>query len=260
MNIIEMRDAIDSFLDRTKSARFTDAVYCQHMNNAITDDFRDRTSNIKQARMYDFQSTEQVMRDLYTLVVDNAPLVPSGNNLPYPADYRYFGRLLVTVDGYTTYPLPCEYRQEGPLLKDAFRKPSKTKFYYVETDTAFRILHGGTTLQAGSFSYMKYPAIVTMGQESDKVNDTGVLQTNTQYIVYEDCVYNGTSYPSGAIFTTGLVTTLTDGIVIPTSVIVNCDMPVNIQADIVKKAAETMELSISEFNKSQLLQQQSEQD
>lgn len=260
MNVIQIRDAIDSLIDRTKSARFTDAVYMAHINNAITDDLRDRSENIKQSRKYDFQSTEQVMRDLYTLVVDNVTIPAVGNTIPYPANYRFFGRLLVTVDGVTKYPLPCEYSQEGPLLLDAFRKPSKTKFYYIETDSAFRILHGGTALQSGSFSYLKYPAIVSIGQESDKVNSTGTLQTNTQYIVYADAVYNGASYPSGATFVTTLVTTLTSGIVIPTSVVVNCDMPVNIHQDLVKRAAETMELSISELQKSQLLQQQSEQD
>lgn len=255
-----MSDLIDSLIDRSKSARFTDSVYINHINNAIQDDFRDRTQNIKTTRMYSFESSEEVMRELYSLVVGPVNITPVGDTVPYPTDYRFIGRLQTTVDGITRTPKPMMFKMEGPALLDPFRKPKPTKPYYEELSSAFRILHGGTSFTNASFIYLKMPATVSMGQESDKVFGGGNVATNTQYIVYYDAVYNGNSYPSGSIFTSTLVTPLTSGTVIPTSVIVNTDMPEAIQYDLAKRAATTMELSVSELQKSQLQQAQSELD
>lgn len=260
MNIIEIKSLIEAMIDRTKSARFTDEVMLAHINNAIKDDVRDRFSNIKEPTKYNYDSTEEVMRDLYTLKVDNFTIAASGNTIPYPSNYFYIGRLFVTVDGLTKYALPLESDMEGTVLLDPFRKPKKDKFYYIETATAFRILHGGITLQNGSFSYLKYPAIVSLGKESDKVNGGGTLQINTQYIVYYDAVYDNISYPTGTIFQTNTVTSLTSGIVIPLSVIVDCDMPVNIQNDLAKRAAETLLGSTKELQQANFMDVQVNKD
>ena len=255
MNIILQKERVDSFIDRTKSPRFYDRQYINSLNSAITQTFKDRSENEKKPESYQFESNEQVMRELYSLIVGPVNIAPVGDTVPYPADYRFLGQLTTTVDGQTTYARPITSKQRGAMLKDPFRKPKPSKTYYEELATAFLVFHNGTSFTNASFTYLKYPATVSLGQESDKIFGGGNVIPFTQYIVYDDCVYNGTSYAAGAVFTSGATTPLTSGTVIPTSVIVDCDMPDNIQDEICKIAADLMMLSVEEYNKSQLLDQ-----
>lgn len=260
LNIIQMKERIDFYNDRSKSPRFLDSNYVDAINAAITQIFKDRTENEKKKRGYQFDdSIEQVMRELFSLVVGPVNIVPVGDIVPYPADYRFFGRLFTTVDGQSTYARPIPFKMEGPLLIDSFRKPKPGKTYYQELDSGFKVLHNGTSFTAASLVYLKYPATVSMGQPSDKITGPGNVATNTQYIVYDDCVYNGTPYAAGQIFTSSLATTLSSGVVIPTSVIVNCDMPDNIQDEICTLAAENMSVSVEDYNKMQAFDQKQEE-
>lgn len=250
---------MDTYLDRTKSPRFFDSNYIDAINASITQTFKDRTENERKKRGYQFDdSVEQIMRELFTLVVGPINIAPVGDIVPYPADYRFFARLFTTVDGTTTYCRPLPFKMEGPTIQDPFKKPKPSKTYYQELETGFRVLHGGTTFSSASFTYLKYPATVSMGQESDKVGPGGTVATSTQYIVYSDCVYNGVSYPSGAIFTTGAVTILTSGVVIPTSVITDCDMPDNIHDELCTLASEILSTTVEDFNKMQALDAKNE--
>lgn len=260
MNIVEMKERIDTYLDRTRSPRFEDRNYIDAINASITQVFKDRTENEKKRRGYQFDdSIEQIMRELFTLVVGPINIVPVGDVVTYPADYRFFGRLFTTVDGTTTYCRPIPFKMEGPLLDDAFRAPRPGKTYYQELETGFRVLHGGTSFTNASFVYLKYPATVSLGQPTDKVSAGGTLAINTDYIVYDDCVYNTIPYSAGTVFTTGLVTTLTSGVVIPTSAIVDCDMPDNIHDEICTTAAETLSTTVEDYYKSQALDTKAEE-
>lgn len=260
MNIIEQKERVDFHLDRTKSSRFYDSDYINSINLGIVDVFKDRTENQKQIKSYSFESNEQVIMELYTLIVPSATLIPSGNTLPYPNDYRWFGRLYATVDGIEKKCMPLTMDREGVINDDPFSKPTKTKFYYQELNNSFEIFHGGTTLQSANLKYLKYPVNTSIGQESDKIDETGVLTANTDYIVYEQVVFNGLNYPPGQIFNSGSFTTLTQGIVIPLSVIVNCDMPTEIQDEICKRAADTMMLKAKDLEKAQFLEKNINED
>jgi len=258
MNIIEMIERVYFHLDREKSARFLDSSLIQTINLATVDVFKDRTENEKQIKPYSFESNNQVMMELYTLI-KQVGISPVGDTIPYPNDYRFFGELFVTVDGLTDYCRFCPMEMTGTILKDSFKKPKavkgKTKFYYQELSNSFNILHGGNTLQSCQFKYLSYPVNVSIGTEADKINGYtgGTVQTNTQYIAYDDVTYNGTFYPAGSVFVSTTVTTLTSGIVIPYSIIVNSDMPVEIQDEICKRAADNLLIKISSFEKEQFM-------
>lgn len=260
MNIVEQKERVDYHLDRSKSARFYLSDYINGINLGIVDCFRDRTENEKIIKPYTFESNEQVITELYSLIVDNFTLTPAGNMLPWPSDYRWFGNLYATVDGVTKICHPLEMKREGVVNDDPFNAPTTTHFYYQEINNKFQIFHGGTALQAGILKYLKYPINTSLGQESDQIDNTGTLAINTDYIVYDNAVFNAVNYPPGAVFNSGLTTVLTSGIVIPRSVTIDCDMPPEIQDEICERAADTMMVKAGILDKSKFMKEKINED
>jgi len=76
------------------------------------------------------------------------------------------------------------------------------------------------------------------------------LQNGVVYIAYEDSVHNGVTYVSGTIFS-AMSTTLTSGMVIPNSVIVNCNLPEKIHQEVMRTASQIMNGSIEDYSKKQ---------
>lgn len=255
MNAIQLKERVDSYNDRSKSPRFLDTTFINCLNAAITQTFENRTQSLKENTKYDLQSNEQVQRELYTLI-KTATIVPAGDLVIYPNDYRYFGSLFTTVDGIRTYARPLEFSMEGPIEEDSFRKPKPSKTYYMELANAFKIKHNGTSFTSADFNYLKYPNVVSIGQESNKIFGGGTLTINTVYIVYDDAVHNGVSYVAGATFNSLLVTPLTSGTVIQLSVIVDTDMPENIQDELCRITSELMQETIEDYNKEQTMEKE----
>lgn len=258
MNIIQMMERIDFYNDRYKSARFADSNYMDAINASVNSLFKDKTDNKKLFRRYSFQSNEQVRRELYTLI-KTSTIVPTANkNVTYPADFYYFGNMYTTVDGNVVYSKPTNLNEIGPLQVDPFRKPTPKKTYYIENDIGLDVYFGNGSFTSATMTYLKTPDTVSIGTESDKIYPGGaVLNIGDDYMVYEQCVHDGTTYYPGDIFTATL-TSLTSGIVIPDTVIVNCDMPENIHDEICKMASEIMNGTIEDYNKSVFLQKEIE--
>jgi hypothetical protein len=258
MNIIQMMERIDFYNDRYKSARFADSNYMDAINASVNSLFKDKTDNKKLFRRYSFQSNEQVRRELYTLI-KTSTIVPTANkNVVYPVDFYYFGNMYTTVDGNVVYCKPTNLNEIGPLQVDPFRKPSSKKTYYIENKVGLDVYFGTGTFTSASLTYLKTPDLVSIGTESDKKYPASTLTSGVQYIVYEDCVFNAVTYYTGSIFTASVTAALTSGIVIPNSVIVNCDLPENVHDEVCKMASEIMNGTIEDYNKSTFLQKEIE--
>ena len=262
MNIVQMKERVDNYNDRTKSARFLLTQYTNTFNGVINDIFADRVENDKQPRKYQFEATEELKRELYTLI-KTVTTVPVGDLVAYPADYRYFANMFTTVDGVRTYCRPIEMSMEGPILEDSFRKPAPNKTYYIEKATDFKVLWNGTAFTSAEITYLKTPQQVYLGQETDLINSGGTLAVTTQYIVFDNAVYfDGTithNYAPGDIFTTTAVTTLISGSVMLASIPINTDMPDNMQDEISKLTSEIMMGNVQSFDKAQFIEKEAEE-
>ena len=84
-----------------------------------------------------------------------------------------------------------------------------------------------------------------------------VLANAVTYIVYEQAVYITTTYYSGQTIT-GNGTALISGIVILSSVVVDCDLPVNMHEEVCKLSAAILEGTVESFSKEQDLNIQAE--
>lgn len=257
MNIIQMMERTDFYNDRYKSARFADSNYMDAFNSAAQALFKDKTDNKKIRRPYSFQSSEQMNRELYTLI-KTATIVPTGDVVVYPADFEYYAKLSTTISGTTMFCRPATLNEIGPLEQHPLRKPSPSKPYYIETATGLQIYYGIGTFTSSSLTYLKTPNVMSIGNEDDKITAGGAVLTNgVTYMVYADCVQNGTTYYAGETFVAA-GTSLTSGIVILNSLIVNCDFPVIVQDEICKKASDIMNGTIEDYNKAMFMQKQTE--
>lgn len=252
-----MRDRTDFYNDRYKSPRFSDSNYMDAFNSAINMLFKDKTDNKKIFRRYSFQSNEQVRRELYTLI-KTATITPTGDNVVYPGDFYYFGEMNTVVSGIVTYCKPANLNEIGPLLDNPFRKPTPFKTYYIENSTGLQVYYGTGTFTSAVLTYLKTPNTVSIGTEGNKITaGLNVLTAGQVYMVYEDAVSNGVTYYSGQTFTAA-VTSLTSGIVILNSIIVNCDLPENVHDEVCKMASEIMNGTIEDYNKSAFMNKEIE--
>jgi len=258
MNAIQMMERTDVFMDRYKSARFADSNYMDAFNSVVLSMFKDKTDNKKLFRKYSFQSNEQVRRELYTLI-KTATIVPTGDVVVYPADFEYYGDMNVTIDGVEDYCRPTNFNEIGPLQDNPFRKPKATKPYYIENSTGLKVYYGSGAFTSATMTYLKTPNTISIGTDSNKINPGGaVLTIGLVYVVYSPtAVHNGATYYVGQTFT-ATATSLTSGIVILNSVLVNCDLPENVHDEVCKSAAQLLQGTIEDYNKSAFLQKEIE--
>lgn len=252
MNGIQMIEQIAFLNDRESSPRFEDDAYMKAINEAIIMILEDRLDNIKKPKRYSFEQVQRVRDELYTLVPPTTSIVPVGNTVSYPADYNYFLKLQCTIDGVTNYSRPTSYNESGPLLDNPFKKPSNTKTYFDQNKDGFFIYRGATgSFTAALLDYIKNPDTVSIGNESNKIGSgPAVLTIGVTYIVYEQAVHAGTTYVEGQTFTASS-TVLSSGVVIPNSVLVNCNLPLKIHQEVCRLAAAIMNGTIEDLMKKQ---------
>lgn len=260
MNAIQQFIAISILNDRESSARFIDEQYMYAINAAIGMIIDDRTDNIKKPKRYSFESVQRVRDELYTLVPPSLTIVPVGNTLAYPADYNHFLKLQCTIDGATNYARPMTYNESGPLLENPWKKPSNTKTYFDQNVLGFNILRGASgTFSAGILDYIKIPDTVSIGSASNKINPgASVLIPGQTYVAYEDSEHAGAIYNAGTVFTASLGS-LTSGIVILYSLVVNCNLPTKLHEEVNRLASAIMNGAIEDFQKKQDLMNDNQQ-
>ena len=251
-----MRERVDQLIDRTRTGRHTDVAYYNAINAAIDTILKDRIEPIRLPRKYSIQSSQRIRDELYTLVP--APVI--GNitlaTVTFPADYLYYLLLYVTADASfpATACTPTSYNEISETKINPFLKPSSTKLYFnenvggllVHTDTLTTLVNAPYELW-----YVKNPAVVSIGYQRDKILAGGSVNNGTTYYVYEQTVYNGVTYEEGETFVAGATATITSGIVIVASVVVNCDLPVNMHEEVNKLAAAFLSGNVEDYQKKQ---------
>lgn len=269
MNAIEVYNSVQLYIDRSKGARY----YFQEINKAVNDAMKmhidDITDTANQNKLSGLDRFQVYRDELYTLMKSNVS-VPSViglyntdvlvNHINYPADYRAFAALSVTIDGNTTYGRETSYNERGPMLECSFRKPTNNKIYFLEDSTGIKVYRGITgTASTSSLDYVKQPAEFNMGNELNLIDaGVGVLTINTSYTAFEDSVYNGIVYPSGTVFSTnGVLTDLTSGQVILTSLLTTIELPDKTHPDIAKRAAAILAGVVEDFQSSAFAEKES---
>jgi len=254
-NAIEMREAIDKLIDRVKSPRFTDNRYYEAINQASIIILDDRLESIKSKKDYSFQSSERLRGELASLIPPTLTTIPVGNLVPFPADYYYLLLMENTISGVKNACNSITYNEKGLLQRNPFKRPSQTETYYNERSIGWEIeLPATGTFDNSQLAYIKRPNLVSIGFENDKIDSAGLLIDGVSYMAYDETVYNNNTYYEGQIFTAIAPNlNIASGIVIPTSVIVNSDMPEHLQDEVVRLSSAIMEGTVENYNKQKIL-------
>ncbi len=259
-NAIQMREAIDKLIDRTKSPRFNDNNYYEAINQSIKLILNDRVENIKKHKRYSVQSSQRLRNELYTLVPPTVTITPTGNVVAFPPDYFYLLAMQNTVNGDTNVCWPTDFNESGLLERNPFKRPKSYKTYYQENNAGWVIsLPLNATFSASLVDYIKLPKTVYIGTDSNKIfAGAGVLTTTSVYIVYDEVVHNGVTYYEGQTFTAAN-TNLTSGTVILNSIIVNCDLPIILHDEIIRGAGAIMNGTVEDWQKEMDLKNQNKE-
>lgn len=253
MNALKMYDRVSRLIDRAKSPRHDDVDYIDSINTAIWRIVKDRTAPIRINRSYSYEAAQRIKDELYTIVPPPATGAPVSDLVAVPNDYYYYLLLYITIDGVEQFCKPTTYNEIGPLFDDPFAKPTTVKPYFTQQSNGFR-LHKGTSGAFGNYRlyYIKRPAVVSIGQEKNKIDSTGSLSIGVTYYVYEQAVHNSITYYPGDTFVAAN-TTLSSGIVISAAFVVNCDLPDNMHDEICALAASLLSGQVEDFGKKQSL-------
>lgn len=248
------RESVDLYMDRSRNARFSLYQYAKAFRQV-------------QQWVFDaFKKDENGVRNyLYTLIKYANPSITTIsqslsqnltiNHINYPADYRFFSSLLNYVDGVLIETKPTNYNQLSNLLLDSFRKPDNKRCYYLEDSLGWRILRGYGGALTNELTYLIDPSEWSIGTETDLIDaGTGVLTAGVSYTATSEVVESGVNYQPSQQFLAGS-TTLTSGQVIPTSVLVNSNLPDEVQEKLCQLVAQVLQGSVSAFDKANFVAQ-----
>lgn len=264
MNAVELRDRIDFYNDLTANARFKFPQY----DKAVQDNVRIFIDQICGDKSNRGISESQAIRDnLYTLIKTATPAITvtgttttdlgsfTVNHFNNPADYYTLDSLSTLISGISKPAKPTTYGQAMVFMNNIHMQPTNTKVYYHEDATGVVLYRGtGGTFTSVTLSYIKTPAVFTLGKESQRISEgVGVLTIGLSYIALEDgTVQNGVTYNSGTQFTAAATTTLFAGEVILASNTTTIDLPDKVHDRIAKMASDTMLATVSDIQKVQL--------
>lgn len=249
MNAIASKERVDSYLDRSRTSRFTFQQY-------------NITFRMVQKKIVDFfkEDSAEVREWLYTLKKDATPSLtvlqttPNYivNHINYPTDYYYFGVMNVFVDGTLAEVTPTDDDQLNRQLSNTFTSPTNKYIFQREDATGWKVYRGTTGTPSCELSYIKKPSEFYIGNETNLIEEgVGVLTLLTSYTAVEQSVYNGITYNPADVFTTnGISPDLTSGQVILTSILVDSDLPEQTQEKMCWVVAGILSGDISDFNKS----------
>lgn len=258
MNIIQIHERVYFYLDRSRTARF----YRWQVTQALREAIKLEVDETLGSEMLDpskpkfFEATQKI-RDKLNTIIKSLVIVPTVNNIAYPADYYRLITIECTIAGKVKYSRPTTYGMLGPLKENPFRKPTNLKPYHVENATGYEIQRDATgTFSTSTMMYIKNWAQVSIGQEADLISaGAGVLVNTTAYIATEVSVHNSVTYQPGDQFTSAN-TNLTSGQVIAVSKITNCDLPIITHESIAKTAASILQGTLKNFDSSAYLEKE----
>lgn len=254
MNPIAAKERVDSYLDRSRTSRFTFQQYnitFVMVQKKIVEFFKD---NVDEVRKY-----------LYTLKKDSTPTVTTlqttanyiVSHIDYPTDYYYFQVMNVFVDNVLAEVTPTDDGQLNRQLQNTYTAPTNKYIYQREDATGWKVYRGTTGTPTCELTYIKTPSNFYMGNESDLIEEgTSVLTAFTSYTAVEETIYNGVTYNPADTFTTTSVTNLTSGQVILTSILVDSNLPEQVQEKMCWVVAQILSGNISDFNKAMFVEKE----
>lgn len=246
MNAIAQKERADFYMDRSRNARFTFFQYAMAFREV-------------QMWYFDKYKKDEIgIRDnLYTLIKYANPTITTIsqslpddltiNHINYPSDYHYFSSLVNKIDGsYVETKTNLTYNQLSDILIDVFRKPDNARVYVLEDSTGWRIYRGYGGALTNELAYLISPSEWSIGTESDLIDEgAGVLTAGVNYTATSEVVESGINYQAGQQFNAGS-TTLTSGQVIPTSVLVDSNLPDVVHEEIARYVASRMQGSVKD--------------
>lgn len=260
MNAIQLKQRVDFYNNLTHNARFEFSEYNIAFNNAIQQFIDDKMGDEQQRMPENFQWIQSIRSDLYTLIKTSSPTLTDGSTVtnryysvkpttfPFPTDYYDFILLQPVISGITSYSRPTDYNEIGPLMENSFEHPTNEKTYYNENSAGMTIWRGATgTVASATFTYIKQPAVFSIGTESNLINTGGTLTNALVYYATEISVYNAVTYAIGASIT-GTGAALTSGQVILSTNTVTTDLPERVQEDLCKKCSVVMLKNIGMYD------------
>lgn len=245
LNAWAQRERADFYIDRTQNARFS---------------FNQYNVAFRQVQMWYFDQNKKdengVRNNLYTLLKYSNPTITvisqslaqdlTRNHINYPADYHFFSSIVNYVDGNIIETKPTNYNQLSNLLQDSFRKPDNKRCYILEDETGWRILRGYGGVLSNELTYLMSPSEWSIGTETDLIDEgTGVLTIGVNYTATAQSTESGINYQPGDQFN-AVSANLTVGQVIPTSVLVDSNLPTTVFEEIAYRVSALLAGSVKD--------------
>lgn len=255
MNAVELYARLDFYVDRVRSVRYDDTDRATAINIAIEKIIDDRYDNFKQRRRYSFQSIQAIRDQLYPLVKTTAPIVPTNNIFPFPADYRHEVGFTINVDGTSWASKAVTYTELNELKDYSFANPIAEEPAHYEDQNGVNIyLTGAGTVVDATMNYIKNPAVVSVSSTSITAGPSVLTVGQTYYVTLGPVTHNSIIYQTGDTFVAVNTILIGVGTVV---LIVNSDLPAALHDEICSTGAQIL-LGIAEaYNKKQNMKEES---
>lgn len=252
-NIVDLEERMMEYVDRARSARFTNLEKDNAINTAIDWFFYDRYDNIKQRKAYSFEFIQRVRDDLRTLI-KTVPLAPSGNIVSYPSDYRHELSFDIIVNGNQVSCRKVSYDEYRIIYSNSFETPTTQYPVNYEDQNGINVDFGGVgTFTSSVLSYLIHPAKVFVSNTNISAGPSVLTIGQTYYVNSGSVTVNSVTYNQGQDFVATVTAMTGTGTVIN---IVNPNLPQHTWEELAKYGAQVLTGSISDFNKSKWTEQE----
>ena len=253
MNLSEMHDRVDFWVDKVKAPRYKRATRDAALNVAIDFYIKDRYDNIKnRTSEYSFEIVERVREELNTLLVDEFPLPVTTNFSVEPPDFLYHILTYVEIQGQRSLSVLKGY-VENDLSENSFSKPNKKQPIHRRVSNGFKFDAGLYTVSNAFMWYIKYPDVVKFNENAILAGPT-VLTIGLDYYVFAGPVtHNGITYNTGDVFTAATTAMTGTGTV---NLLTNCNLPKSTHEEVCKIAASVLSGTFEDYQKSQKMNQE----
>ena len=254
-----MIQTCSEIVDRVQNSRVDNIRYINAFNFVISEIVEKKYDGANVGAVESFERTQKLIDELYTIVVKSGTLVPVNNYLTRPANYLHLILNEVLINGSNAWARPITHSVLAANKNNPFKSPKVPKrIFYTQDATGIEVHYGTGTFSSAVLTYLKNPATVSVGNPDDEIlPGAAVLTIGVNYSVIEDAVAAGISYYESESFV-ATTAVLTSGIVVPTSVLVNCDLPTVLHEEIVIRAAEKILSDLQSFDSSKAADVQAE--
>jgi hypothetical protein len=217
---------------------------------------RDRYDNIRKDTGYSFQSVQRLRDELRSLIISSA-LIPTGNIITYPADYRHELLLQVTIDGEVKGSRPTTYDELESIRMNPFEKPDIDHVRHLESGQNAEIFYGTFgVFSTSTLHYIKQPVDVFRGTTPITASPSALTVGTLYYVEVGPVTHNSITYQVGQTFTAVNNTLTGAGSVV---VIVNSELPENMHEEQARIAASILAGDSADYNRKGMLEGENNQ-